>query len=371
MLTRQHALVDQTTGTRRTLTSLHFGTPGEGPKALIQAALHADELPGVLVTHHLRPRLACLEAEGRLRGEVVLVPMANPIGLAQWLQGSPFGRFHQGSGENFNRHYARLADAVSAAVADELGDDPQANVAHVRRALCDAVGALPVHDELQHLRRTLLSLAVDADIVLDLHCDDESVMHLYAGTPLWPQVEPLARLLGARVTLLAEESGDEPFDEACAQVWWQLAQRHAQPIPPACMAVTVELRGEAEVSHALAGRDAQALLDFLALRGLIAADAAPSLPPLAGDARPLAGCMPIVAPVPGLLVFPHPPGTTLRKGDVVAELIDPLSAAVSPLCSPVDGLLFAHVRRRYAHAGMRVAKVAGLESRRGGKLLSA
>ena len=40
------------------LLSLHYGTPGAGPKATLQAALHADEIPGLLVAHHLRERLA-------------------------------------------------------------------------------------------------------------------------------------------------------------------------------------------------------------------------------------------------------------------------------------------------------------------------
>ena len=64
------------------------------------------------------------------------------------------------------------------------------------------------------MRRALMRLACDADVVLDLHCDSDAVLHLYTGTPLWPQCEPLARYMGAYATLLATESGDNPFDEA-------------------------------------------------------------------------------------------------------------------------------------------------------------
>ena len=35
-------------GTARTLTVRRYGKPGAGPKAYLQAALHADELPGVI-----------------------------------------------------------------------------------------------------------------------------------------------------------------------------------------------------------------------------------------------------------------------------------------------------------------------------------
>ena len=83
MKTVHHPIVQATPGVRMELVSLHFGVPGAGPKATLQAALHADEVPGLLVAHHLRERLSALEAEGRIRGEVVLVPVANPIGLTQ------------------------------------------------------------------------------------------------------------------------------------------------------------------------------------------------------------------------------------------------------------------------------------------------
>ena len=36
-------------GTRREIEVLRFGTPGARPKAYLQAGLHADELPGMLV----------------------------------------------------------------------------------------------------------------------------------------------------------------------------------------------------------------------------------------------------------------------------------------------------------------------------------
>ncbi len=86
MHTHTHALLPPTPGTHRELISLHYGQPGAAAgKAYLQASLHADELPGMLVAHHLRRRLDALEAEDRITGEIVLVPMANPIGLSQHL----------------------------------------------------------------------------------------------------------------------------------------------------------------------------------------------------------------------------------------------------------------------------------------------
>ena len=71
------------------LTSFHYGAAGGGKKVYIQASLHADEVPAMLVAHVLRRELERLDAEGRVRGEIMLVPAANPIGLSQVVHGAP------------------------------------------------------------------------------------------------------------------------------------------------------------------------------------------------------------------------------------------------------------------------------------------
>ncbi|MGM9480499.1 succinylglutamate desuccinylase/aspartoacylase family protein [Roseateles sp. NT4] len=367
----RHPLISPAPGTQRELVSLHYGKPG-GQKAYIQASLHGDELPGMLVAHHLRQRLDALEAAGQITGEIVLVPVANPIGLSQFVLHAHLGRFELTTGENFNRHYPDQIEAVAAAVEPQLGNDAKANVALLRRALKAAVEAAPVDTELQSQRRQLMALSCDADIVLDLHCDAQALMHLYTETPCWPDCEPLAAFLGSRLTLLAQDSGDNPFDEACSQVWWKWAKHFGNrfPIPQACLSVTVELRGAADVTHELASADAKNIIDFLRWRGLIAGDK-PAVPQAVGDARPLAGSMPIKSPVAGVLTFVKEVGAEVLAGEVLAHVIDPITARVTELKSPVDGLFFARDFLRFANAGMRVAKVAGREAIRTGKLLGA
>ncbi len=371
----RHALTSSTPGTRRDLQSLRYGTPG-GAKAVVQASLHADEVPAMLVAHHLRGALAQLEAQGRIRGEIVLVPYANPVGLSQRALHAHVGRFELGSGENFNRHYPDLAPRVAELVRGRLGADPAANVALVREAARRACAEQPADGELASLRRTLLQIAIDADVVLDLHCDNEAVLHLYTSTPAWPEVEPLARLLGAEVSLLATRSGDEPFDEACSMLWPLVEERlradgEQVTLPHACTAVTVELRGETDVDHALAQRDAAALLRYLALRGFVEGGEPGPLPELRGEALPLAGSMPVTAPCGGVLVPRVPVGTRVERGETVADVVDPDAGTVTPVPSPCDGLLYARELRRLAYAGQRIAKVAGREPVRTGKLLSA
>ena len=172
-------------------------------------------------------------------------------------------------------------------------------------------------------------------------------------------------------TLLATESGDNPFDEACSQTWWQLAAQFPdKPIPLACLSVTVELRGMTDVNHAQAEQDADHIIDFLKYRGAIKGDI-PPLPPLLYPATPLAGSEPIITPVSGVVAYLKKPGDWVKKGDVIAEVINPISSHVQQLKSGSEGVLYAQENRHFAVAGMRLAKVAGATAFRTGKLLSA
>jgi uncharacterized protein len=368
---RHHPLSGSPLGTQREIVSVHYGPADTGRKVYVQASLHADELPGMLVAHHLRQRLLTLEAAGRLRGEVVVVPVANPIGIGQTVLLKNEGRFELGSGENFNRHYPALFDQAVPLLEGALGPDAGANATLIRTTLRALVEAVPADTELTSQRKTLLGLAIDAEVVLDLHCDAESLLHLYTGSALWPQAEPLARYAGARASLLADESGDHPFDEACSQIWWQLEAhfRGRFPVPMGCLSVTLELRGEADVSHALAAADADALIAFLTYRGIVD-EPLPALPPLREPATPLAGTDVLKAPVSGIVVYVRELGETIRAGEVVLEVIEPISGAVHAVASRTDGLFFAREAQRYTRAGRSLAKVAGAVAVRSGKLSS-
>lgn len=371
MQTHLHALGGGAPGTQRHIASFHYGPADRGRKAYLQASLHADELPGMLAAHHLRVRLAALEAAGRLQGEVVVVPVANPIGLSQTLLRRPQGRFELASGQNFNRHYAALFEPVRARVEGRLGADEAGNAALVRAALREAVAALQPVDEASHQRKILLGLACDAEVVLDLHCDSEALTHLYTATPLWPQAEPLARLIGAQATLLALESGDHPFDEACSSTWWQLVAhldgRH--PLPHGCLSVTVELRGEHDVSHELATADADALVAFLTHRGFVDGPA-PALPPLARPATALEATEVVNSPASGVVAYRRALGEWLHPGDVVADVVDPISGTVWPVPVHTEGLLLTRDALRFTTAGRPLVKVVGSVPVRSGKLSS-
>lgn len=357
-------------GCRQSLQVLRFGQSGSGPKVYIQAALHADEVPAILVAHALARKFEQLEAQDAIRGEIVLLPFANPIGLAQAVYGQHQGRFDLRDGGNFNRGYADLASKVAAILRPQLTQNAEQNTRLIRAALLQAAQALGATTPAQDLKNRLLSLAVDADIVLDLHCDTDAVMHVYALTPQAETAAELGAALGARALLLATESGDSPFDEACTRTWLQLQSLLPEfPIELACFGATVELRGEADTNHALAEQDAQGICEFLAHRGVLNAPMRLPRAPQC-EATPLSGSEPITAPHAGVIIFHRNPGERVQAGDVIADLVDAWSGEVTQLRCASAGLLYARCGSRWAHAGKRLAKIAGTSLARTGKLLS-
>ena len=367
-----HPLLSPSLGTQRQITSLHYGEPGRGRKAYIQASLHADELPGMLTAHRLRGLLDAAEQRGDIVGEVVLVPMCNPIGLSQSLMHHQMGRFEALSMENFNRNYPDFFALVKDEVAPGLGPDAETNKGLIRAAMHRALQAQTPTTELQSMRRVLMTLACDADVVLDLHCDFEAVMHLYVEQPMLDQVEPLARLLGARALLWARGSGPSiSFDEALSGPWWRLREHFADraPVPLACASTTVELRGQTEVSDTLASQDAAAILAYLRHVGVLSGPI-PELPAPLCEPTPLAGTESLHAPHAGVIAFATDVGESVSAGQVLAHVVDPLSGQETAIHASIDGVIYARHNLRWATTGMELCRVAGHTPIRFGNLLS-
>ena len=352
-------------GTERTLVVHRYGDREARPKAYLHAALHADETPGLLVLHHLARLLDQAAAQGGITGQVVLFPYANPIGLDQIVGRRHSGRFDLFGGGNFNRGWPDFFEPLAKRVGDRLTSDAEANVAAIRGALAEVLAEWPAASELDHLRLALAREAADSDLVLDLHCDDDALMHIYLIPAHWPEARDLAAELECRAVLLAEESGGGAFDEAFSTLWTRLARRHpGLPVPPACLAATVELRGQPDVSDALAEQDARALFRVLQRRGIVAGDPG-DLPEMQCEATDLEACDAMRAPSAGVLSYVAELGAEVRRGETLAWLIDP--AADDPanarreIVARTSGLVLTRRVHKYVVAGMSVAKIVGTE----------
>ncbi|MDL2185751.1 succinylglutamate desuccinylase/aspartoacylase family protein [Pseudomonas sp. ChxA] len=303
--------------------ALHIGAwrfegDGSGPKVHLQAGVHADEIAGMLVLHHLLPRLQACQAQGRLRGSVTVVPQANPFGIGQFRQGKLLGRFHEATGQNFNR-------AFDHSLAMER---PASNLAQ--------------------WQKSLVQLAADADLVLDLHTDDEALPYLYIHHSFWPeQGLALAAALQVEVVIVWDEGGDGSFEETLIN--------HGAPR----LAATVELRGQADVSDALAQQDADGLWAWLCINGVI--DEVADIREWQGEVVDM-GCMEtVLAPCAGVLVFERNLGDPVEEGERFARIIgrpgDPSSEVI--LRAAQTGRMVTGHRERLVAQGSVVAKFTG------------
>ncbi|MDO4794755.1 MAG: M14 family metallopeptidase [Brachymonas sp.] len=364
---RQIPLPCSIPGTETVLTVFEYGPPQAVRKVYIQASLHADELPGALVAWQLCQHLQALEAEQRLQARVVVVPLCNPLGLRQAVLYKQIGRFDLATGQNYNRlhtipFYEQTWARLQSDGAPVLGADAAHNRASIRAAMQAALTACQPRHALEALHRCLLQLACDADVVLDLHCDKNAAVHLYTLPQIWPDVEPLARWLGSQCQIVSEDSQAHSFDEMLSTPWLKL--QRALPdaaIPLACHAVTVELRGEYDVCMPWAQQDADAILQYLHHLGdvRLPEPAVRPCPPLLCAPHPLSGMVYVPAPMAGIVVYQVQAGDWVKRGQPLAEVVDPLQPCSVTVSSPIDGFVFARNDLRFASLEQNLMSISG------------
>ena len=157
-------------GSTRHLVVHRYGKPGSRPKAYLQASLHADEIPPMLVQHHLIRLLDQADKAGAIRGEIVIVPVANPIGSGQVVHMILAGRHDAAGGLNFNRRWPDLFEGLEERVKGKLGADPRANVATVRQAMGEAIAEMSASSQLSRKRLALVTAVRRPSCMKELNC---------------------------------------------------------------------------------------------------------------------------------------------------------------------------------------------------------
>ncbi len=360
-----HNLPSATFGTSRLIKAHHFGHVGARPKIYLQAGLHADEWPGFLVLNELIKVLKKADDNGQIVGEIIVVPVANPIGLAQNFHGYIPGRFaFSDGGGNFNRNWPRIAEKIEQQVRHDIESDPLRNVERIRKLIMQEVMNLPETTELQGLRKTLMLMSMDADEVLDLHCSGEACMHAYVAQEFESHFEPLLVHLKAKVGLSELETGAASFDEANVDVWRHLKKGFAHLIPWGCRSLTLELRGENDINQEMAKDDAQSLFAYLIDRNVV--NGSPITPPESElEYFPLDAMDLVKAPCAGIVCYHKNIGDRVEEGELIGEVVDLMDDDVEnsaqPLISRTNGILFARLQRRLVICGESIAKIAGKE----------
>ena len=368
-------------GSERYLLVHEFGSQDAPLHIYMQAGLHADEAPGSVVLYQLADQLAQLESEGQVQARITLLPAANPIGATQYLTGGLHcGRFDLATGINFNRRFPDLRPAVREALGQIPAADRHDAIAlkhWLRKHLQNSLTHWPCASELDRWRVALMKLACTADWVLDLHCDQEAVTHLYTAPEIWPDFRSLAGHLASEVQLLdstaSEPDGHGAFDTACFQPWLTLKNELGQNSELACRSATIELRGQTDVSEAFAQRDVSALIAWLRDIGALSDDFSVDAEPArhtVSEPRPLVGVESIYAPNAGIFVPSVELGSNVCIGQTLGKLYDLQAHQTHHLQSQHGGIVFARTQSRVVRQGAELIKIAGAHATRNGSLLS-
>lgn len=367
----KYPLFSTAPGSSKTVTAFRYGPEKAEKKCYLQASIHADETPAMMAAHHLIRRLDDADAKGEILQEIVIVPYANPIGLAQLVNFRLNGRCDLAGGGNFNRNWPNLAEMAAPKLDGKLTNDGDQNVQLIKQAIREAVSEMEPRTELGSLRKTLLTLSCDADLVFDTHCDDASLLHVFIIPQNWPDAQDFCAELGVPAILTEEDTGGGSFDEIHSCAYLGLSRRFPDhPIPLACTATTLELRGESDVSDELGAQDGGALFRTLQRRGYVVGDPGP-LPALKAQPTDLRATDLIQAPVMGFASYKVKLGDKVAKGQLIAEIIDPETQTRTPVTTRTDGFVLSHREHKWCAPGYSIAKVVGTEvlSGREGNLL--
>ena len=329
-------ITGDTSGISYAFPVYHFDGHADAPSAYLQAALHGSELPGVVAIDALMPMLRRADTEGRIRGRITVVPSANPIGRSQYQAGELMGRFHFATQTNFNREFPLLASP---------DEDPEAGL---HRSTAD-----------QRLKARLVKLSMGHDIVLDLHCDDESLPYLYVPSVLWPSMEDCAGAMDMDAVILWDGDCGAAFDQASIDPYISgpadLSRFDRRVVS------TVEYRGIADVDAGLAKDDAEGLYRLLVLRGVVKDATLPSPRPFRGIAAPVEHIEMVRAPRAGALLYHVKPGDRVEEG---ARLVTIVHSPGEPdgrldVLAPQAGLVLTRRARRAAYSGDDLVKLIG------------
>lgn len=344
-------------------TALHFGDESL-PKIYIQASLHADEMPGSLAAYHLHKSLLKLEQEGRLKSHIVLVPLCNPLGLAQSIDYMPIGRFHLPTGQNFNRLYTvPIKDILLASLEKHpllFTSDAKANTYLIRERLASLLANIQPSTNVHSMHLNLLRLCSDADIVLDLHCDNFSVLHMYTTPTGWEVLSSLAAYLGSECQILSLDSNASSFDELYSTLWAELQARYpeVEMDKHAFVSATVEFRGEYDLTHENGQKDAEGILQFLGSRGYIDLPKQEPVPALVNEPHPLEGLYYVPAPMSGIVVYKVRQGEWVSAGQDIADVVNPITLESITVKSEHYGFIFALSGARVAVGERKLASIS-------------
>jgi uncharacterized protein len=246
----------------------------EAPSVYIQANMHGAEVQGNAVIFQLLELLR----HTKIKGDITLVPYANPVGCNHKNGEYTLGRFDPITGVNWNRMYHFDESIIKPFVRESIGKDDKTIEANFKALMIDSIEQKLDHNIFglttgQRIAYQLQRLAHQADLVLDLHTGPISSKHLYC-----PEYAiESAKYFDIPHTLLIPNDFDGALDEATFCPWWKLEEAFAElgikfSISSKTLnkeSFTVELGSQEQIDLDVALEDAKSILSYLQYKGVI------------------------------------------------------------------------------------------------------
>jgi len=311
---------EMASGAQLTIPVYRLKSAVSGPSVYIQANMHGAEVQGNAVIFQLLEILKNSE----FKGEITLVPYANPVACNHKNGEYTLGRFDPITGVNWNRMY-HFNNSMLAPFAEQYlhADEDEIELAFKTLLQNDITNKLE-HNQYglttgQRIAYQLQRMAQQADIVLDLHTGPISSKHLYC--PEYAQKS--ANYFNIEHVILIPNEFDGALDEANFCPWWSLQQEFARlgrHFNFNKEAFTVELGSQEQINLEVAKTDAQGILSYLAHKEVVCAENYPA-PTIKRYACYLKNYKAFYSPMGGMVDYLADFGKPLKAGQPLARIL--------------------------------------------------
>lgn len=221
-------------GDRLFLQVYKFVGTKPGKKAYLQANLHGAEIVGNAIIQQLIDFLITLD-DSQITGEILLVPVCNPLSTNQRNHNFSTGRYNIYDGKDWNRifwDYEKECDDLEAFAKSQLNLEPiEIRTNYLERihasfakelAKIQAPSGLPFNERYRY---QLQSLCLDANYVIDIHSSsNQAIDYLYC----FQNREESAKNFVLDYGILMNEYDGDAFDEAFIKPWLALEKKFAE-----------------------------------------------------------------------------------------------------------------------------------------------
>ncbi|MFQ3248293.1 MAG: putative deacylase [Glaciecola sp.] len=360
-LTKHHIAVAQNASGRSLNVPIYkISDKRPGPTVYIQSSIHGAEVQGNVVIYHLLQALK----KTQINGEIILVPNCNPVGTNIKAGEYTMGRFDPVNGTNWNRGYfydeQQVRDFASSVDQATSSDDIKSEFRGLLRSSIEAKLSQPWGLGLaQQLNLKLQKLAVNADIVLDLHNGPVSTRHVYIPE----YAKQAAHQFSIPHCIFIPNVFAGALDEACFCTWWslqdRLKERFGRDFDFGVEAFTLEMGSQEVIDFAEGEKDALGILGYLASKGVLDTQQfKPANMQRLGVS--LANYKTLFTDFGGMVEYCVRPGQKVKQGEVMARVlnIDNLDdeQAVRTVIAPCDLIPILHFPSASVLSGTQLYK---------------